>query len=318
MSVLVTGGAGFVGSHFLETLINSTSCPIICLDSFNDYYDPELKRANVRRWLGDSRVTVVEGDFCDADFVDELFKSHEFERIMHLGAYAGVRVSVESPRIYAQTNVCGTLNLLESSRQWGVERFVLASSSTVYGCGAQIPFVEDAPLGIPASPYGATKRAAELLGLTYHALHGVPVVCVRPFSVYGPGLRPDLAMTIFAKAIHQGQTLPLYGDGTIRRDFTHVRDICSGLLAALHAPNVAGEAINLGHSEPVEIKRLIELLAEALGKPAKIEYCPARSEDLPVTFADLTKAERLLDYHPQISLEEGIREYAEWFLRENS
>ncbi len=316
MSILVTGGAGFIGSHFLQTLVDKTEEQITCLDSFNDYYDPALKRANVREWIDHPRVNVVEGNFCDAGFVDELFQAQKFQRVMHLGAYAGVRVSVAQPRVYVENNVAGTLNLLEASRQWEVKRFVLASSSTVYGCGAKIPFVEDDPHGIPASPYGATKRAAELLGLTYHGLHGVPVVCVRPFSVYGPRLRPDLAMTIFAKAICEGRTLPLYGDGTIRRDFTHVRDICDGLFSALHTPNVEGEAINLGHSEPVEIGRLIELLADALGKPAKIDRHPPRAEDLPVTFADLSKAERLLDYRPKIALEQGIREYAEWFLRE--
>jgi UDP-glucuronate 4-epimerase len=317
MSILVTGGAGFVGSHFLQTLVDNSTGQITCLDNFNDYYDPALKRANVRPWADHPRVTIVEGDFCDADMLNKLFKSQAFDQVMHLGAYAGVRASVKNPHIYERANIAGTLTMLEASRRAEVKRFVLVSSSTVYGCGAKIPFVEDAPLGIPASPYGATKRAAELLGLTYHGLHGVPVVCVRPFSVYGPRLRPDLAMTIFAKAICQGQTLPLYGDGSIRRDFTHVRDICAGLLSALHAPDVEGEAINLGHSQPVEMRRLIEMLAEALGKPAKIELCPPRAEDLPVTYADLSKAERLLNYRPKISLEEGIREYADWFLRES-
>jgi len=201
-----------------------------------------------------------------------------------------VRPSVANPFIYQEANVRGTLVLLEMARQFPVERFVLASSSTVYGRGAAIPFQEDAPLGPPMSPYGATKRAAELLGLTYLDLHRVPVVCLRPFSVYGPRLRPDLAMTIFTRAIALGETMPLFGDGSIRRDFTHVSDICDGIMAAMTADRVVGECINLGHSEPIEIRQLISMLEAALGRKARIEYRPSAQGDLLITFADLGKA----------------------------
>lgn len=313
MTLLVTGGAGFVGSHFIELSLRQSDAQIICLDNFNAYYDPALKRANVAPFADEPRVTVVEEDFCDFAAMRSLFEKHSVRHVVHLGAYAGVRYSVENPEPYYRANVGGTLALLEAARYHPVERFLLASSSTVYGRGAGIPFQEDAPHGIPASPYGATKRSAELMGLTYRELHGVPVVCLRPFSVYGPRLRPDLALAKFTDAILRGRTLTLYGDGSIRRDFTHVRDICAGLWAALDAPQVVGETINLGHSDPVEMRELIRLLEEATGNKAVIDQQPERSEDLPVTFADLTKAKRLLGYEPQVPLKEGLAEYVAWY-----
>ncbi len=313
MSILVTGGAGFIGSHLVERLLRECDAPVICLDNYNDYYDPALKRANVAGFRDHANVTIAENDFCDVQAMKQLLDEHDVTRVVHLGAYAGVRASVLNPVVYQQVNVGGTLSLLEAARGRDLARFLLVSSSTVYGCGAAVPFREDAPLGIPASPYGATKRAAELLGLTYHQLFGVPVVCLRPFSVYGPRLRPDLALTIFTRKIDRGEPLPLYGDGSIRRDFTHVDDICSGLIAALTAEHVVGQEINLGHSHPIEMRRLIEMLEDALGKKAVIDRRPPRSEDLPITFANLDRAERLLGYQPRVPLEEGIPQYVAWY-----
>ena len=313
VSILITGGAGFIGSHFVDLLAKQTDSAVVCLDNFNDYYDPKLKRANAESLRKLPNVHMVEGDFCDLSLLEKLFAEHDVEKIVHLGAYAGVRVSVQQPAIYQHTNIGGTLSLLEAARQHPVKRFLLISSSTVYGTGAGVPFTEDAPLGIPASPYGATKRAAELLGLTYQALHAVPVVCLRPFSVYGPRLRPDLALSIFTKAIATGQPFPLFGDGSIRRDYTHVSDICAGLLSALEAPNVVGEAINLGHSEPIEMRQIIHLIEKALGKQANIDRQPERPEDLPVTFANLEKAKRLLGYQVQVPIDQGIDEFCRWY-----
>jgi UDP-glucuronate 4-epimerase len=255
----------------------------------------------------------VEHSFCDFAAMQRLFAEHAIRHVVHLGAYAGVRPSVERPLIYQKANVEGTLVLLEAARAHGIDRFLLISSSTVYGRGAQVPFREDAPLGIPMSPYGATKRAAELLGLTYYDLHRLPVVCLRPFSVYGPRLRPDLAMSVFTESIIQGRPLPLYGDGSIRRDFTHVSDICAGLVAALDADRVVGETINLGHSEPIPIRALIAMLENAIGKTARIDWQPEMPGDMPVTCADLEKAERLLGYRPGVSLAEGIAEFVAWY-----
>lgn len=313
MSILVTGGAGFIGSHFVRLLLDETKARIIIVDNFNDYYDPALKRHNASRFENESRVELIEGDFCDTEFNCKVLQDFAVDRIVHLGAYAGVRVSVSQPELYQRVNVGGTLALLEAARTHPVARFLLVSSSTVYGRGAEIPFCEDGLLGIPASPYGATKRAAELLGLTYQQLHKVPVVCLRPFSVYGPRLRPDLALTIFVNAIENGLSFPLFGDGTIRRDFTHVSDICAGLHSALFSDGIDGEVFNLGHSEPVEMRRIIEMIEQSLGKKAKIESRPERPEDLPVTFANLAKAERRLGYNPKVPIEEGIGEFCEWF-----
>lgn len=312
MAILVTGGAGFIGSHLIERLLASQSAAIVCLDSFNDYYDPALKRANVAHFAGNRRVTVVEGDFCETDAAVQIFAVHRIKHVVHLGAYAGVRPSIARPVLYERNNVLGTLSLLEAARQHPVDRFVMASSSTVYGQGAASPFVEDAPLGTPLSPYGATKRAAELFALTYHDLHQVPTVCVRPFSVYGPRLRPDLAVSIFAKKIAAGVPLPLFGDGSMRRDFTHVDDICAGILAALEKPAAVGQIINLGHHEPIAMLEVINTLADAIGRPAVIDFQPEQPGDMPLTYADLTKARRILGYEPTVLFAEGIRGYIAW------
>ena len=318
MTILITGGAGFIGSHLATLLSERGEDSIVCLDNFNDYYDPKLKRANAARISQLKNVEVLEGDFCDFDFASSLFADKKFTHVVHLGAYAGVRISVERPAIYQQTNVGGTLSLLEAARNHPVSRFVFASSSTVYGTGAGIPFDEDAPLGIPASPYGATKRAGELMCLTYHALHNVPTVCIRPFSVYGPGLRPDLALTIFTAAVEEGLKLPLFGDGSVKRDFTHVSDICAGLISAMTAKEAVGEAINLGHSEPVAMKDIISMIETSLGKKANIDFLPERPEDLPITFAKLDKAKRLLDYEPKVLIADGIQEFCDWYREWNS
>lgn len=313
MPILVTGGAGFIGSHLIEHLLKQSDSPIVCLDNFNDYYDPALKRANAAIFASRPQVVVADGDFRDYELVERMFARHRFRHVVHLGAYAGVRYSVENPRIYEETNVAGTLSLLEAARRHAVERFVFVSSSTVYGRGAAVPFAEDGPLGVPLSPYGATKRAAELMSLTYNALHGVPVVCLRPFSVYGPRLRPDLALAIFTQRIARSREITLYGDGAFRRDFTHVSDICRGIAAAMTAAGATGEAINLGHCQPVEIRRLINMLEETLDKKAIINQQPPRKEDLPATCADLQKAGRLLGYRPEVPIADGIAEYVAWF-----
>ncbi len=317
MATLVTGGAGFIGSRFVELLLRQSNEPIVCLDNFNDYYNPSIKRANVRGFERNPQVTIVEESFCNPAAVDRVFSNGEIRHVVHLGAYAGVRPSIANPLIYEENNVRGTLVLLEACHRHPVQKFLLVSSSTVYGRGAAVPFHEDQPLGVPMSPYGASKRAAELLGLMYVDLHRLPVICLRPFSVYGPRLRPDLALTIFTAAIAAGRPLPLFGDGSIRRDFTHVDDICAGLLAAMTADSAVGESINLGHSEPVEIRQLNAKIEKALGKSANIDFQPPVPGDMPVTFADLTKAERLLGYKPKVPLAAGVEEFVSWWKAAN-
>jgi UDP-glucuronate 4-epimerase len=313
MAILVTGGAGFVGSHLVEHLLDATDEPLVVLDNFNDYYDPSLKRASAAAWTTLPTVSLVEGDYRDADLLDRILRDYDVRAICHLGASPGVPASLLQPRSFVENNVVGTTALLEAARRHPIERFLFASSSTVYGRGAAAPFVEDAPLGIPASPYGASKRAAEIMGLTYHQLFGVPFVSLRFFNVYGPRLRPELALAVFTRAILEGTPLPLFGDGSVLRDFTHVSDICRGVTAALAAPSIAGQCINLGHDQPIRISRLIELIAAAAGQPVNIDYRPPRIEDMPFTHADLTKARRLLGYQPRVDIEAGIQEYVEWF-----
>jgi UDP-glucuronate 4-epimerase len=318
MAILITGGAGFVGSHLVEMLLVATDQPLVVLDNFNDYYDPRLKRANVAAFARNPRVTLVEGDFCETDLADDLVLKHQVRAICHLGASPGVPASLQRPREYVENNVVGTTALLEAARKHRVERFLFASSSTVYGRGAAAPFVEDAPLGIPASPYGASKRAGEIVGQTYHQLFGVPFVSLRFFNVYGPRLRPELALAVFTRAILNKSPLPLYGDGTVLRDFTHVSDICRGIVAALTAePSaVAGECINLGNDRPIRISRLIELVEQAAECKALIEHREPRAEDMPFTHADLTKARRLLSYEPRVPIEQGVAEYVAWLRSE--
>ena len=319
MTVLVTGGAGFIGSHFIERhLAAAPDARVVCLDDFNAYYDPALKRANAAALAADERVTIVDGSFVNAALVRELFAGHDVRQVVHLGGYAGVRASMAMPLEYEETNVRGTLVLLEAARRHPLERFLLVSSSTVYGAGSAVPFQEDAPLGIPLSPYGVTKRAAELLALHYHRVHGVPAVCLRPFSVYGPRIRPDLAMHVFATAITRGEPIPLFGDGTYQRDFTHVSDICAGLSSALAAEDAVGEAINLGHHQPVAVNELVTLLERELGRKAIVDRRPAFAGDMPLTCADLGKARRLLGYAPRVSLADGVHDFVAWFRRKVS
>jgi UDP-glucuronate 4-epimerase len=313
MPILVTGGAGFIASHLCQRLLEATSAPLVLLDNFNDYYDPQLKWQNASELRHHPRVTVEEDDFCDPEVCESIFKRYHPRNVIHLGASPGVPASLVDPLLYVRNNVDGTTALLEAARRCPIERFLFASSSTVYGLGVEPPFREDGPQGVPASPYGATKRAAELMGFTYHKLYGVPFTSLRLFNVYGPRLRPDLALAIFTRKILRGEPIDLYGDGSVLRDFTHVSDVCTGFLAALRAPAVAGESINLGHNEPVEVSRLIALIERYAGKEAIIQRHPARAGDMPLTCADLEKAGRLLDYRPQVGIEEGVREYVEWF-----
>jgi len=313
MTILITGGAGFVASHLCERLLDATAASLVLLDNFNDYYDPAIKRQNIRELSAHPRVTVEEADFCDPAVCESIFKTYHPRQVIHLGASPGVPASLQNPLLYVRNNVDGTTALLEAARRCPIERFLFASSSTVYGLGTAPPFREDKPLGVAASPYGATKQAAELMGFTYHRLYGLPFTSLRLFNVYGPRLRPDLALHIFTRKISQGEPLDLYGDGTVLRDFTHADDICAGFLAALKAPEVAGEAINLGHNEPIAVSRLISLIEEYAGKRAEVNHHPPRPGDMPLTCADLEKAGRLLGYRPQVGIEDGVRQYVEWF-----
>ncbi|HEX8747307.1 MAG TPA: GDP-mannose 4,6-dehydratase [Pyrinomonadaceae bacterium] len=311
--ILVTGGAGFIGSHLVDRLLSEDAWRVTVVDDFNNFYSPAVKRENVRAHFQNPSYRLVEADIRDRELLRRLFDETKFQVIVHLAARAGVRPSLSEPQLYNETNVTGTLNLLELARAHKIPQFVFGSSSSVYGINAKVPFSEEDPTRSPISPYAATKAAGELLCHTYTHLYGIRSVALRFFTVYGARQRPDLAIHKFARLIDQGKPIPVFGDGTTRRDYTYIDDIIQGVRAAIDYRGSDYEAINLGESRTVELKELIGLLEDALGKRAVIDRQPAQPGDVPQTFADITKARRLLGYEPQTQIEEGIRRFIEWF-----
>ncbi len=309
MHLLVTGGAGFIGSHVVDRLI-ALGHTVTVVDDFDDFYDPSTKRRNVDGFHG--KATVNEVDIRDAARLREVFERGRFEAVIHLAARAGVRPSLIRPQLYTEVNILGTQHLLELAREFGVKKFVFTSSSSVYGINQKVPFGEEDPIQKPISPYAATKMAGEALCHVYHHLYGIPIVCLRLFTVYGPRQRPDLAIHKFTRAISRDEPLELYGDGSTRRDYTYVDDILQGVLAALERP-LGFEVINLGESQTVPLLDLVRLIEKALGKSAQLRWVPEQPGDVPVTYADISKARRLLDYCPQVKIEEGIPRFVEWF-----
>ncbi|HEX5707742.1 MAG TPA: GDP-mannose 4,6-dehydratase [Pyrinomonadaceae bacterium] len=314
--ILVTGGAGFIGSHLVGRLLGEGAWRVVVLDDFNDFYAPERKRRNVAPHMGRADFRLVEADIRDRAALARLFDEEEFDCIVHLAARAGVRPSLTEPVLYSETNITGTLNLLEEARARGVRQFVFGSSSSVYGENEKVPFSEDDPIFKPISPYAATKAAGELLCHTYSHLHALRCVCLRFFTVYGARQRPDLAIHKFARLISAGQPIPVFGDGTTRRDYTYIDDIIAGVRAAVDYDATPYEVVNLGESRTVELRELIALLEKELGRKAVIDRQPLQPGDVPQTFADITKARRLLGYNPQTQIEDGIRKFVEWFERE--
>ncbi|MEP6817909.1 MAG: GDP-mannose 4,6-dehydratase [bacterium] len=316
-SILVTGGAGFIGSHLVDRLLSESYGHVSVIDDFNDFYDPAIKRGNVSRHEKNSNYHLFEADIRDKLALGNIFAGNRFNCIVHLAARAGVRPSLAQPMLYAETNINGTLNLLELAREHSIRQFVFGSSSSVYGVNAKVPFSEDDPIRKPISPYAATKAAGELLCHTYTHLYGIRSVCLRFFTVYGPRQRPDLAIHKFARLISAGKRIPVFGDGTTRRDYTFIDDIIAGVRASIDYDKSDYEVINLGESRTVELRELISLLEKELGAIAKIDQQPLQPGDVPQTFADITKARRLLGYNPQTQIEEGIRKFVEWFRERN-
>jgi UDP-glucuronate 4-epimerase len=314
-NILVTGGAGFIGSHLVDRLLAEKRWRVTVVDDFNDFYAPEIKRENVRAHerAGGEAYRLVECDIRERDALERVFDETKFDVIVHLAARAGVRPSLKEPLLYAETNINGTLNLLELARASGVQQFVFGSSSSVYGINAKVPFSEDDPIRQPISPYAATKAAGELLCHTYSHLYGLRCVCLRFFTVYGARQRPDLAIHKFARLIDSGKPIPVFGDGTTRRDYTYIDDIIAGVRAAIDYEASQYEVINLGESRTVELRELIALLEKALDRHAVIDREPMQPGDVPQTFADITKARRLLGYNPQTEIEDGISRFVEWF-----
>jgi len=314
MNFLVTGGAGFIGSHVCERLLHDGH-RVWAFDDLNDFYDPQIKRRTLADIQSLGRpFTFVHGDLTDAGAVNNLFAALKFDQVIHLAARAGVRPSLEQPALYQRVNVEGTVNILEAARNTGCRKITIASSSSVYGVNAKVPFSEGDPIFSAVSPYAASKLACEALGHVYHHIYGLDVAMLRFFTVYGPRQRPDLAIHKFTKLIDAGKAIPVFGDGSTARDHTFITDILEGILACTRK-EFGFEVFNLGESQTVKLSELIALIESALGKKAVIDRQPLQPGDVPITFADISKAEKMLGYHPQVKAAKGIPIFVEWFRR---
>jgi UDP-glucuronate 4-epimerase len=330
VKVLVTGAAGFIGSHAAERLL-ARGDTVVGLDNLNDYYDVNLKLARLERLRKHSRFSFVKLDLADRAAIPELFGSEKFSRVVHLGAQAGVRYSLENPLAYVDSNVVGTANILEGCRHHGVEHLVYASTSSVYGANTKMPFSVHQNVDHPLSFYAATKKANELMAHTYSSLYGLPTTGLRFFTVYGPWGRPDMALFLFTKNILAGKPIDVFNHGHHRRDFTYVDDIVSGIVAALDRVASANPAwngddpdpatskapyrlYNIGNSQPVELMRYIELIEQCLGKKAEKNLLPLQVGDVPATWADVDDLTRDVGYQPTIPVEVGIRRFVDWYL----
>ncbi len=314
MKTLVTGGAGFIGSHLVDRLLRE-GAHVTVIDNFDQFYPAAIKRSNLSWAVGHPRCRLVELDIRDPDGVERVMRETHPEVIAHLAARAGVRPSIDDPALYSAVNVQGTVHLLTSAcRLEPRPRFVLASSSSVYGDRQDAPFRESDPVDLPVSPYAATKRASELLAYTFHHVHGLPLTVLRFFTAYGPRNRPDLAIAKFTRLIDEGRPLPMFGDGTTRRDYTYVEDIVDGIVRAIDRSGPGRFGIyNIGNSDPIALRDLIADLSEALGKTPIIERLPEQPGDVRQTFADIEKATAELGYKPQTSLADGLRKYVRWY-----
>lgn len=309
MKVLITGAAGFIGSHLCERLL-ADGCTVIGIDNFDDFYDPQIKRRNISGCLKNRNFQLIEADIRDSTAMDEAV-GDGVEIIVHLAARAGVRPSIAQPLLYADVNINGTMVLLQAAAKHKVAKFIFGSSSSIYGNSEKVPFSEDDNVDFPISPYAATKKAGELICHTYHHLYGIAITCLRFFTVYGPRQRPDLAIHKFAKLIEQGKPIPVYGDGTMMRDFTYIDDIIDGTVAAMR--KCAGfEIYNLGESKPITVNDLVTEIEKALGKKAVKEYVPAQPGDVERTYADVSKAVRELGYNPSTTIQAGLAKFVAW------
>ena len=309
--VLITGGAGFIGSHLSRRLL-ARGDRITVLDNFNDFYNPERKRINVASLVDREDYRLIEGDIRDRELVERTFREGRFDAVVHLAARAGVRPSLAQPILYEEVNCIGTLHLLEAARHHGPETFLFGSSSSVYGINEKVPFAESDEINQPISPYATTKRTGELLCYNYSHLYGLKIACLRFFTVYGPAQRPEMAIHKFTDLMARGEKIPLYGDGTSRRDYTFIDDIIDGLEATLElAPKF--EILNLGGAETTTLKELVNILASELGVEPRIEWLPDQPGDVPITYADVSKAERLLGYAPKVPIRQGLARFVEWY-----
>jgi UDP-glucuronate 4-epimerase len=311
MRILITGGAGFIAYHLAAALLKKGEA-ITLLDNFNSFYDPAIKRRNVRDLQRLGPAPIYEVDILDRENLGRVFSETRPEAVVHLAAWAGVRPSLEKPELYSSVNVTGTVHLLEMAREFAVQCFVFGSSSSVYGGSTQVPFAEDNPVDRPVSPYAATKRAGELLCHTYSHNFGMNITCLRFFTVYGPRQRPEMAIHKFARLMSDQKEIPIFGSGNSRRDYTSVEDIVAGILAAIEV-NPRFEILNLGESQTISLIDMVRQLEEALGEKALLRFMPDQPGDMEITYANIDRARRILGYNPQRPFKEGIRLFADWF-----
>jgi len=311
MKILVTGAAGFIGSHLCERLLTD-GAEVVGLDNFDEFYSPAIKRSNIAECLEHKLFSLIEGDIRDVECVAGVLSRNNINTIVHLAARAGVRPSIEQPLLYQDVNINGTMVLLEAAKEYGIRKFVFASSSSVYGNNKKVPFAETDNVDFPISPYAATKKAGELICHTYHHLYDMNIVCLRFFTVYGPRQRPDLAIHKFARLIEANKPIPVFGDGSMRRDFTYIDDIIQGVMGAIEYCE-GYEIYNLGESRPVRLDELIGEIEKALGKKAIINRQPVQPGDVIQTYADVAKAKAKLGYNPQTDIADGLRIFVEWF-----
>jgi UDP-glucuronate 4-epimerase len=311
MRILITGGAGFIAYHLAVALLNERA-DIVLLDNFNSFYDPEIKRQNVRDLQRQGQVTLHVADILDQANLRKVFDETHPDVVVHLAAWAGVRPSLEKPELYSAVNVTGTVHLLELAREFSTRCFIYGSSSSVYGGNQKVPFSEEDPVNNPVSPYAATKRAGELLCHTYAHNFGMHITCLRFFTVYGPRQRPEMAIHKFSKLMMDGKEIPIFGSGESRRDYTYVEDIVAGILAAIKV-NPGFDIINLGESQTIALIEMVRCLEDALGKKALLRYLPNQPGDMEITFADIARARQVLGYSPQKPFHEGIRLFADWY-----
>jgi UDP-glucuronate 4-epimerase len=312
MKVLVTGAAGFIGSNLAEKLVRRGD-EVVGLDNFNDYYDPRKKRANEKRLVEYANFKMIEADIRNRELMFEIFAEESFETVAHLAAMAGVRNAVKYPDLYVEVDLNGTQHLMDASRNSGsVQNFVLASTSSVYGNTKQIPFVETDPCDRPLQPYAAAKRAAEMLGYSYHYLFGFNFTAIRFFTVYGPNGRPDMMAYLLAESVTKGIQIPLYDGGQMYRDWTYVDDITDGVVAALDRP-LGYEIINLGRGEPTLLKDFVEMIETLAGRQANVIHKPKLAADFVRNEADISKARELLQYDPKVPVAQGVQKFWEWY-----
>lgn len=311
MTLLVTGGAGFIGSHLIDRLLESGN-KVVCLDNLNHFYNPEIKRLNQQQHQDYNSFTFVEGDIRDQNCLDKIFAENEFDIVVHLAAMAGVRPSIENPKLYIDVNIAGTQILLDVMSKYPVKKFIFASSSSVYGNNIKSPFTETDLVDRQVSQYGATKKMGEVLCYTYHHLYHIPTACLRFFTVYGPRQRPEMAIHKFARKLKRGESIPFYGDGTTARDYTYVDDIVRGIMQTIDA-DYEYIIFNLGNSEPVKLTDLVSILEKESGMEAILNSQKLPPGDVLNTYADTSRARKYLDYKPKIHIEAGIGKFMEWY-----